>query len=429
MEDYADHFNLRPRLRLNTTVTKVRRDEKANKWILDIEGSDPQIFDRVVMATGIQGTPHIPKIPGMELFAGNNVHSRAFKDPAAFKGKRVVVVGLANTGADTIDALCPHAKEVYISHGHGSIVFPRIGANGKPFDHSFSSRKLATSGFLAANFPKLHEFLMNSMLKKMQGEFFQMKPEWRLSPAPSIVHAIPVVSDNLVQNFTDGKVTSIPRISKVLGPTTLELEDGSKVEADSIVWCTGYQSDFRLIDALADPTRNTTPRWAAAKGSKGKPLPRLYQNVISEDYPDSLAFMGGVAFLTGVFSLYDLASMAVAQIWKGSSTLPSKQEMNHAIDKHHEHMCTIAEQGPVIPGWVEGSQWLDWANRMAGTGVAEHLGWGAEGWKFWMNDRELCSLLMDGLLSPHMYRLFDGKRKKWDGARAEIYRVNGKSTN
>lgn len=80
MEDYADHFNLRPRLRLNTTVTKVRRDEKANKWVLEIEGSDPQLFDRVVMATGIQGTPHIPKIPGMELFSGNNVHSRAFKE-------------------------------------------------------------------------------------------------------------------------------------------------------------------------------------------------------------------------------------------------------------------------------------------------------------------------------------------------------------
>jgi dimethylaniline monooxygenase (N-oxide forming) len=35
-------------------------------------------------------------------------------------------------------------------------------------------------------------------------------------------------------------------------------------------------------------------------------------------------------------------------------------------------------------------------------------------------------MLMDGIYSPHVYRLFDsnGKRKKWDGAREAIEKVN-----
>lgn len=37
-------------------------------------------------------------------------------------GKRVVVVGLSYTGADTIDALRGVAKEIYISHKHGAVV-------------------------------------------------------------------------------------------------------------------------------------------------------------------------------------------------------------------------------------------------------------------------------------------------------------------
>lgn len=45
--------------------------------------------------------------------------------PELFKGKRVVVVGLGNTGADTAAALCGHAEKVYASHKHGAIVVSR----------------------------------------------------------------------------------------------------------------------------------------------------------------------------------------------------------------------------------------------------------------------------------------------------------------
>ena len=40
-------------------------------------------------------------------------------------------------------------------------------------------------------------------------------------------------------------------------------------------------------------------------------------------------------------------------------------------------------------------------------------------------DVKIRKLIMDGLMSPHLFRLFDeGKRKPWPGAREEIIRVN-----
>lgn len=39
-----------------------------------------------------------------------------------------------------------------------------------------------------------------------------------------------------------------------------------------------------MLDSKADSTRDTTPEWAAAKGSKGRPLPRLHKNVFLLDY-------------------------------------------------------------------------------------------------------------------------------------------------
>lgn len=266
---------------------------------------------------------------------------------------------------------------------------------------------------------------MNTMIKKIQNSTFDIRPEWRVSPAPSIKHGVPVVSDNLIDNFSSGAVKSVVGIKGAVGADQIELTDGSIVEVDAIIWCTGYKGGFSILDPSADPTRNTTPFWDTLPGSKGKPLPRLYQNIISLDYPQTLAFMGYVAYATGAFPLYDIASMALAQTWAGKSQVPTTIDMTRWVDRQHEFICNIAKHGSVIPGWVREGEWMAWANAAAGTGVDEYLGWGWKGWMFWLREGSLYKLLMDGVYSPHIYRVFEGgKRKAWDGALAEIERVN-----
>lgn len=274
--------------------------------------------------------------------------------------------------------------------------------------------------------PKLAEYITNKMLTKMQNEAFTLKSEWRLCPAPSIRHAVPIVSDNLVQNFADSVVTSVRPLSKVIRGTTIELDDGTNLDVDSIIWCTGYKMDFSFMDKSVDPTRNTTPRWTNSKGSRGKPLPRLYRNMISLDHPDSLAFLGCIAFATGAFPLYDLATMALGQIWTGNSPLPSAEEMEKSVERQHDWICQTAEDGPALPSWVKQGEWNAWANEAAGTGIAENLGWGVKGWSLWWSDREWYKMLVDGIYSPHLLRVFDGKRKKWNGAREAIEKANQK---
>ncbi|CZR42675.1 flavin depend monooxygenase that catalyses the oxidation of rubrofusarin to 9-hydroxyrubrofusarin [Fusarium proliferatum ET1] len=425
IESYVDHFNFRDKLRLGVSVEKVRRDDAGNRWVVDIKGSEPEYFDKVIMATGGNNRPHIPKVEGMEQFEGDVLHSRAFKRPELFKGKRVVVVGVSNTGADTAAALCGHAEKVWLSRSHGVIVIPRK-RDGIPFDHTLTARTMAFMGMFESAFPRLYELIFNAICKKMQDNAFKIRPEWGLSPAISVLHALPVISDNLIPLLESGDITSVPKIKRVTGPREIELTDGKRLDVDTIIWCTGYEADFSLLDPSVDPTRNTTPKWAEAIGSRGKPLPRLYQNVFSLDYPDSLAFMGNLLVATSAFPISDICTMAIAQIWKENSPLPSIDEMNRATDKHHETICKLANRGSVVPGWLRQSDWLAWADKAAGSHVYEHLGWGLKGWKLWWNDRALYRMLMDGIFTPFVWRVFDGegKRKKWDGAREAIEKVN-----
>ena len=118
---YANHFRLGHHLRLNTTVNRITFDNARHQWAVQIEGRDVQHFDKVVIAIGgLTSLPNVPIIEGLEKFKGTTLHSRAFKKPEDFAGKRVMVVGFGNTAADTATALANVAEKIYIAHRNGA---------------------------------------------------------------------------------------------------------------------------------------------------------------------------------------------------------------------------------------------------------------------------------------------------------------------
>ncbi|MDF1503219.1 ArsO family NAD(P)H-dependent flavin-containing monooxygenase [Roseisolibacter sp. H3M3-2] len=56
----------------------------------------------VVSATGGAGVPVVPDVPGRDAFAGETLHSSEYDGPARLAGKRVVVVGAGNSGAQIV---------------------------------------------------------------------------------------------------------------------------------------------------------------------------------------------------------------------------------------------------------------------------------------------------------------------------------------
>ncbi|MFN3559266.1 MAG: ArsO family NAD(P)H-dependent flavin-containing monooxygenase [Brevundimonas sp.] len=59
----------------------------------------PRRAKMVVSATGTWSHAFIPDYPGLSQFAGLQMHSAQYRSPAAFTGKRVLVVGGGNSGA------------------------------------------------------------------------------------------------------------------------------------------------------------------------------------------------------------------------------------------------------------------------------------------------------------------------------------------
>ena len=91
-------------------------DEGARRWSVTLrmaDGTKREMHPRhLVMATGVSGIPNLPDIPALRGFRGKVLHSSAYEDGKAWKGKRVLVIGTGNSGHDIAQDLYSSGAKV-----------------------------------------------------------------------------------------------------------------------------------------------------------------------------------------------------------------------------------------------------------------------------------------------------------------------------
>ena len=120
LEAYAAKFELKPVF--NAAVSVVRRDGPV--WRAEA-GQASWRAPAVVIATGWADYPYAPSWPRMETFGGPILHSSAYRNPAPFAGKRVLVVGYGNSGAEIALDLAEAGIDVTLSVRSAVNIVPR----------------------------------------------------------------------------------------------------------------------------------------------------------------------------------------------------------------------------------------------------------------------------------------------------------------
>jgi cation diffusion facilitator CzcD-associated flavoprotein CzcO len=98
-------------------LTIPKYDPESHVWSITITRAnhDRPITLRpahLVLATSTLGPPYTPSIPDLDIFTGFSIHSSAFHGPEPYAGKRVLMVGAANTACDLARILAPMAASV-----------------------------------------------------------------------------------------------------------------------------------------------------------------------------------------------------------------------------------------------------------------------------------------------------------------------------
>lgn len=122
--DYAEHFNLHQHIKLNTVVKLIEPETLRNGqtvWLITYENLETKVestrtFDAVILCNGHYTVGHIPHIPGIERFPGGCIHSHQYRQPEAYAGKTVCILGASWSGIDIALEVATHADKVYLSH-------------------------------------------------------------------------------------------------------------------------------------------------------------------------------------------------------------------------------------------------------------------------------------------------------------------------
>ncbi len=232
-QEFADHFGLTGLFRFETRVTALEPHDGG--WNLTAVGADgteqTRWYAGVVLANGTLAEPHVPRFAGE--FAGEMLHTSAYKHPSQLSGRRVLIIGAGNSGCDIAVDAVHHAESIDMSVRRGYYFVPRY-IFGRPSDTLNQGRPLPRP---------IKQFVDKRILKAFTGDpvrFGFPKPDYRL------YESHPIVNTQILGHLGQGDLRIRADIDRFDGHT-VHFRDGSSDDYDMILLATGYLLDYPFV--------------------------------------------------------------------------------------------------------------------------------------------------------------------------------------
>ena len=214
---------------------RARRAAPGGGWSVQIKGERPRLYRALVIANGHHDVPRMPKIPGK--FTGEIMHSRDYRHVQELADKRVLVVGAGNSACDIVVDATSVARSVHQSMRRGTYFVPKFML-GRPTDGIVNfCEKMPMPRWLRN---RLYTFWHRLMVGS-NARYGLPEPEHR------IMDTHPTMNTVLPQLVAHGRIGIKPEITELKGRKVC-FADGTEVEADLLVYATGYEIALPLID-------------------------------------------------------------------------------------------------------------------------------------------------------------------------------------
>uniref|UniRef100_A5WGZ6 FAD-dependent pyridine nucleotide-disulfide oxidoreductase n=1 Tax=Psychrobacter sp. (strain PRwf-1) TaxID=349106 RepID=A5WGZ6_PSYWF len=218
--DYFDNYEKHYKLPIYRPyeVQSVERDED-NDCLRVSDGKLTWLARAVVSATGIWSNPYIPQIEGRQLFNGEQTHSAHYAGPQAYKGKRVLVVGGGNSGAQIFAELVQVANASWATREEPQFLPDDV--DGRVLFERASKR------------------IRSSASDESEGDDTdQQGPKGNIVMMPAIKEA-----------RDKGLLTTQPMFER-LTEQGVVWSDGTEESIDAIIWCTGFNPELEHLAPL-----------------------------------------------------------------------------------------------------------------------------------------------------------------------------------
>lgn len=298
--DYAAHFRFRDKITFNTSVEHCERREDGT-WDVRLSTGETRRYDCLFVCNGHHWDPRWPEPPFPGEFHGTVMHAHAYRTPEFLSEKKLLLVGLGNSAMDIAVEASYLAETVYLAARRGTHIFPKY-LWGKPTDQ-----------WLQPWIPSwLAEPIFTAMLRIQQG---RVENYGLPKPAHSLMQAHPTISSTILDRIGHGTIVPKPNIAELQGDR-VRFEDGTTVEVDVIIYCTGYKVTFPFFDhEFFSADDNELP---------------LYRHMLKPGI-DNLFFIGFYQPLGAIFPLAEVQGVIGAEYLLGNYVPPMPAEMARDI--------------------------------------------------------------------------------------------------
>ncbi|KAJ3982673.1 FAD/NAD-P-binding domain-containing protein [Lentinula detonsa] len=245
-------------------------NRSSKEWTVTVDKAG-QIFTlhpkHVIVATGMLGEPYVPTIEDQDIFEGQIMHSEGFSGGADFTGKRVIVVGTGNSGADiALDLSTHNARSVTMMQRSSTCVQPASIIAEQHLQVYPTDVPVEVSDFRAFALPTLRLF---EILAETRGMSWDREKDLieglreaglKVDMGPHGAGILPLVYLRFGGFWMDVgcgkkiisreiKVKSGVEIQKFT-KNSMIFSDGSKIEADVVIFATGYRNMSQTLKNL-----------------------------------------------------------------------------------------------------------------------------------------------------------------------------------
>lgn len=223
---FADAYGLRAGIRFGSAVTGTEQLADGS-WVVDTAHGQVRA-GALICATGVTWDPRRPDLPGR--FDGEVIHSVQYRDPARFAGRRVLIVGLGNSGADIACDAATAADAAFISTRRGYHFIPKFIA-GTPSDQT---------DWLPIWGERLLYRLMRPLVVGDVRRWGLPKPDHKL------FETHPLLNTQLLHHLQHGDIAARPGVARFDGDGVV-FTDGTRERVDLVVFATGYDMSIPYV--------------------------------------------------------------------------------------------------------------------------------------------------------------------------------------
>jgi cation diffusion facilitator CzcD-associated flavoprotein CzcO len=261
MSEVARTHGVDRMVRTDTSVDDCTWDAERCRWRVRTTTGEMYEADALVIATGQLNQPSVPRLDGIESFAGHSFHSARWDHDHPLEGKRVAVVGTGASAVQLVPEIAGRVRRLSVFQRTGNWLMPRRNRRyNAPVRSTIERvpglqalrRKFVFEYTESLTLAIRHPETIGRLAASRSAAFMRSQltdPEIRAKAWPDYTfgckrilfssHYLPALQRPNVQLVTDAIAG--------LEPDGIRTAAGALHELDCVIWATGFKTtDFML---------------------------------------------------------------------------------------------------------------------------------------------------------------------------------------